>query len=352
MFAPLLGNEHIQRGLELMLQRNTVGNSLLFAGPDGIGKSLFAEHFARLLVGMEPFPHPDLHYYHPEGKLGMHTIDAMSKLAEEVYLPPYQAKKKVFIIYDAERMLPTSSNALLKTFEEPSVETVIILVSSAPELILDTIISRCRVLEFHPLKESEIASLLIDLKKIPHDRAHEIASLSAGSAGAAFAMAAQGESPIRSTLLQILAVGRFSNYTALMATAKELGDAIGERGKEIEECTRTELMSAYTEKLSAVQREALEKEIDGRIAMHLAEESKLIFDTLLSWFRDRHLLTLGGERSAMLNPDRYEEAKAAKTPLPPLEEVLDAIKDAKTSLARSTSLQICLETLFLRLNLY
>lgn len=352
MFSALLGNDPIKRALELMLQRKTVGNTLLFAGQDGVGKSLFAECFAKSLIGIVASPHPDLHHYRPEGKLGMHSIDSMRNLSEEVNLPPYASKRKVFIIHDAERMQLPSANALLKTFEEPSLDTIIILISSRPELILGTIISRCRTFEFHPLTNAEIASLLKSEKNIEDARAHQIAAIAYGSASAAFNIAANGENPLRAQILMILSQGRFSSYTALIAKAKELAELIAVKGKEIEDTARNEIFSGYTEKLSAVQRDALEKELDGYVAMHLAEESKLIFDTLLSWFRDRHLLTVGGNMNAMLNPDRYEDISACKAPLPPLEDVLDAVKDAKTSVSRSTSLNICLETLFLRLNLY
>ena len=60
-------------------------------------------------------------------------MESLRLLKEEVALPPFSASRKIFLIFEAERMLPTSANALLKTFEEPSAHSIIILVSSFSE---------------------------------------------------------------------------------------------------------------------------------------------------------------------------------------------------------------------------
>jgi len=138
-FASLAGNEFAKTALLRMHALQRVPNTLLFFGPDGVGKGLFARAFASLLLNavesskLSHGNHPDLHIYQPEGKSGMHSIEAMRQLIDEVVLPPFEAPAKVFILHDAERMLPSSSNALLKTFEEPSDGTYIILLTSDPD---------------------------------------------------------------------------------------------------------------------------------------------------------------------------------------------------------------------------
>ena len=137
MFEDIVGNDQIKEYLKRMVEQRAVANSLLFAGPEGIGKSLFAHALAKMLLGSDS--HPDLHVYRPEGKIGMHSIDSMRQFSEDVYLAPFQGQWKVFIIHDAERMLTYSANALLKTFEEPAKDALIILLSSAPAALLPTI---------------------------------------------------------------------------------------------------------------------------------------------------------------------------------------------------------------------
>ncbi len=127
-FSQLVGNDFVKSCLQRMLDKKAVGHALLFAGIDGIGKSLFAQAVAASLM-LEEDPdgkhrskiekgiHPDIHLYRPEGKLGLHSMQALRQMCEEVYLPPYEANCKVFIIHEADRMLSYSANALLKTLK-------------------------------------------------------------------------------------------------------------------------------------------------------------------------------------------------------------------------------------------
>lgn len=181
MFEKILGNDHIKAFLENMLTSGRIGNSFLFSGPDGVGKGLFAHEFAKRLIAsntsnsrildkIDHGNHPDIKHYRPEGKIGVHSIDAMRRFNEEVYLRPYEADWKVFIVHDAERMLSYSANALLKTFEEPAEDSVIILLSSAKHQLIPTILSRCKTLHFHRVGEMEMTHFLIDQYHVPSDK--------------------------------------------------------------------------------------------------------------------------------------------------------------------------------------
>jgi DNA polymerase III delta prime subunit len=132
--------------LSQMIAADRIPHALLLTGKKGAKLVEAVRQFAVDLIGK--YPHPDVREYFPEGKTGMHPIQTLRKLAEEVGFVPYQAKWKIFIVHEADRMLPTSSNALLKTFEEPTARTVIALLSHHPEKMLPTILSRCRKIEF------------------------------------------------------------------------------------------------------------------------------------------------------------------------------------------------------------
>lgn len=108
-----------------------------------------ATRFARELVGATGEHHPDLHILRPEGKSGLHPVENVRKLTHDMSLSPFQAPYKVFIIEEAERMLPSSSNALLKTFEEPTEGTIILLLTRHREKLLPTILSRCQTYYYH-----------------------------------------------------------------------------------------------------------------------------------------------------------------------------------------------------------
>lgn len=113
-FTDIIGNDEIKQQLERMLAKQEMGHALLFSGPEGVGKSLFAYAFAARLIQattrglleeqvhkLSLGQHPDIHIYHPEGKLGLHSIQTMRLFSEEVYFPPFEAAWKVFIIHDA-----------------------------------------------------------------------------------------------------------------------------------------------------------------------------------------------------------------------------------------------------------
>ncbi|HSX12620.1 MAG TPA: hypothetical protein VLF61_03935 [Rhabdochlamydiaceae bacterium] len=129
--------------LEQWIERKEVPPVILLAGPKTAANAC-AKEFAKRLMGIEVAPHPDLHLYEIEGKSGTHSVLSMQHLIEEMALPPFEAKVKIFIIEDAHRMLPASSNSLLKTLEEPTANSFIVLISDRPELLLPTVVSRSR----------------------------------------------------------------------------------------------------------------------------------------------------------------------------------------------------------------
>lgn len=121
--------------------------TLLFIGPKEVIE-VEADAFARKLLDTTKKNPPDLRTLYPEGKAYHHPMHAIKQFIEEAGLPPFEAKRKVFMIYEAERMLPSSSNALLKTLEEPLEAVTIILSTSHPEILLPTVFSRCFRVDF------------------------------------------------------------------------------------------------------------------------------------------------------------------------------------------------------------
>ncbi len=138
--------DKLPENLQKLLKKTP--HCLLF---EGGRKEEFANTFARALLQTTKKDPPDLCNLYPEGKGNHHPIHAIKKFIEETQLPPFEASRKVFIIHEADRMLPTSANALLKTLEEPVSEVIIILLTSHAEALLPTITSRCCHVSFPPL---------------------------------------------------------------------------------------------------------------------------------------------------------------------------------------------------------
>ena len=144
----------------------------MLSGDSGIGKKLAALNYAKALNCQTPVDsdacdrciscakidkeiHPDVTTLLPENdELKIETI----RRAEEILsLRPYEGKKKVLIVDDADKMNISAANAFLKTLEEPPDNSIIVLVSASPDRLPDTIRSRCMHVRFRPLSHEAFA---------------------------------------------------------------------------------------------------------------------------------------------------------------------------------------------------
>lgn len=334
-----------------MVKKNATHHSLLFSGIEGIGKSLFAMEFAKLILNVETLTnHPDFYIYRPEGKLGMHSIESMRQMCEKVYTAPFLSGKKVFIIQSAEKMLPSSANSLLKTFEEPSLDTVIILMTSQPSALLPTVLSRCRHVRFHHLSESEIIRFLINNYSKSEQEAKHLAILSEGSLGKAINLAKNESDLIRKTLIELLAKGKVKHYFEITHAARAIQQHVEELKAQDETSIKALFTKDYQTEMTAAQQHNLNKEIEGAISIKQSDLANSIFDILLSWYRDLHLLKAGAKPSYLINCDYELKVESLKNaPLHSIETIQKMILEAKLLLERSTSLNIVLENLFLKL---
>lgn len=360
-FDQIQGNETAKQLLTSMVDKQKIGHSLLFVGAEGIGKSLFAIALAAKIMGQGPMAeshlkkiqtgaHPDIHVYRPEGKLGMHSIQSMRQLGEEVNYPPHEAEWKVFIIHEADRMLSYSANALLKTFEEPPSRTLIILLSHSKSALIPTLLSRCRTIHFQPLSDNDIIKILKEKYSMSDSAAHGIALEAEGSMERAIRLVEQGENSIRKELLNFLAECPLDHYRLLQERVKNIQDKVEEIKFNMENTAKEELKSIPKDSLSLHLQETMEKELEGMISLAIAHEAKSIFEAFLSWFRDKEVLKLGGGIAHLKNRDYYEALmKALKTQKEfSLKNVYNFVEEAQVSLQRSTSFSIVLETLFLK----
>jgi DNA polymerase-3 subunit delta' len=92
--------------------------------------------------------HADIHWVRPESKSRVITVEQMRDLMREIHLKPNEANYKAAVIVAADRLGPHAANAFLKTLEEPPAGSILILLTTAPERILETITSRCLRLNF------------------------------------------------------------------------------------------------------------------------------------------------------------------------------------------------------------
>ena len=128
--------------------------------------------------------HPDVHTVVPEKGKQIISVGVMREVLDTVSVKSFEDGAKVILIPQAERMNAAAQNCLLKTLEEPPEQTVFFLITDQPAALLPTVVSRCRVVRFHPLTEEACAARLIALGQTP-DMAKKKARMAEGCVGRA-----------------------------------------------------------------------------------------------------------------------------------------------------------------------
>jgi len=176
-FENILGQSRAVRAIKNIIDEDQVRGAYLFSGPDGVGKKTVAVEFSKALNcetkderasscsctscrKIDSMNHPDVFIIHPEGRSSSIKIEKIREIIYQASLKPYEAKKRIFIINDVERMREEAQNAFLKLLEEPPRNHILILTSSNIAGVLATVVSRCKVLKFSCLSHAEIQRFL------------------------------------------------------------------------------------------------------------------------------------------------------------------------------------------------
>jgi DNA polymerase-3 subunit delta' len=161
--------------------------------------------------------HPDVRLIEPE-KTTI-SIDQVRDMIDEVAFQPLEARYRVVILDPAEQMRAEAHNSLLKTLEEPASRTFIILVTTNPYMLLETIRSRCRMLQFGEIPQDQIERYLVETEGRSADEALLAAALSGGSLAAALNFNTEEHQDIRRQALQFVALlfkrGTFAEASAV-----------------------------------------------------------------------------------------------------------------------------------------
>jgi len=141
--------------------QNRLHHAYLITGPAGSGKRALANRISSLLVGakLENLQHTDIHVIEPESKSRRILIEQMRELERSLHMRSLSGGHKIGVIVDADRLQPNAANAFLKTLEEPPGQTSLLLLSSLPDQLLETILSRCLEIPLRPT-EARIATPL------------------------------------------------------------------------------------------------------------------------------------------------------------------------------------------------
>ncbi|MEG1880472.1 MAG: DNA polymerase III subunit delta' C-terminal domain-containing protein, partial [Oscillospiraceae bacterium] len=190
----------------------------IFDGKSGVGRYTTAQAFAHDFIGIESDYHPDIitvtnQLYDDTKKQTNLLVDTIRCMKKDVYIKPYSAEHKFYIIPNADSMNIEAQNSILKVFEEPPGYCTIILISENLNLFLPTIISRATTIHFQPLPTMEVEEYLINYANVDKNIAVSKAIMSGGSIGSALNLLDNPElDEIRNTTIEhIFSLSKIDN---------------------------------------------------------------------------------------------------------------------------------------------
>jgi DNA polymerase-3 subunit delta' len=236
----IVGHRHVVDLLRQAIARGRVPQSLLFAGPEGVGKRAVAQALAqavncperrdgdacgrcRTCQRIARGTYPDVVVLDAGGEATIKIRALRERVLDPAGYRPFEGARRVFIIDPADGLTPEAQDALLKTLEEPPPASMLVLVTAYPDALRATIQSRCRRLRFGPLAEADVAAVLVARAGVSAADARVLAAASGGSVGRALAERAGPAAEDRQAAFDVLqaagagALGRRLKAAAALA---------------------------------------------------------------------------------------------------------------------------------------
>ncbi len=199
-FSDVLGHEqtilHMKHAIE-----DKVSHAYIISGEKGSGKKLLADLFARTLQcerkGTEPcmecrsckqalsLNQPDIIRVMHEKPNTISVEDIRTQINGDIMIRPYSSPYKIYIVDEAEKLSVQAQNALLKTIEEPPVYAVLLLLTTNAGMLLQTIRSRCVILELKPVSSPMVKNYLMEQLEVPEYHADICTAFAQGNVGKA-----------------------------------------------------------------------------------------------------------------------------------------------------------------------
>jgi len=245
-FRELAGHGRLLELTAHAAARGSLPPSLIFSGPDGVGKRRAAVALAQLFNCSSPVAgtddlspdscgacsacrriargvHADVMTIEP-GETGSIKVDQIRQAVERSAYRPFEGRRRLVIVDEADAMEAAAQNALLKTLEEPPAASSFVLVTPRPDVLLPTVQSRCQRLRFGRLGPSEVAAVLRRDHGFSEADAHTAAALADGSVGLALEADTETYGDARDAAVTMLSqAAGFADPRQRLAAAKALG---------------------------------------------------------------------------------------------------------------------------------
>ncbi len=322
-FKDIIGQDNIKKHLQEGITKGKLSHAYIINGETGSGRHLIASALTKSLLcenrtaegdacgickscmQVDSGNHPDLRFISHE-KASISVEDIRTQLVNDIEIKPYSSSHKIYVIPDANKMTEAAQNALLKTIEEPPEYAMIILLTDNYENLLETIRSRCIILNTRPLGKEEITQYLIKNLQMEPERASIAAGFCQGNVGKAIHFASSDDfQEMKADTLHLLKTIDKMDITDIMATMKDFS-------------TRK-----------------------GKINEYL--------DLMLLWFRDILMFKVTKDANILLYREEYNtiSKQASKRNYEDIENIINAIDKAKLRLDANVNFDTAIELLLL-----
>jgi DNA polymerase-3 subunit delta' len=256
-FADIVGHRRLIALLSHAVQRESLPPTLMFVGPSGVGKWRTALAAASAVNCLEPVRHlsddlpidacgtcrtcdriargvhVDVLALEPDDRASI-KIDVVRDVLASAQYRPFEGKRRLVLIRDADTLEPPAQNALLKSLEEPPPATTFVLVTTVPGALLPTVRSRCMRLAFGRLTAQDLTSALTRDHGFSEATARSTVALANGSLGQALGLSDADVTGQRDLAMQLLKqTARGSDaQTRLQAASTLVGPPKKERSRE------------------------------------------------------------------------------------------------------------------------
>ena len=369
MFETVPGQRRVKDLFARAVRDDALSHAYLFSGPEGLAKTAFARELGVALVsscgGCGTCPecerarrgaHPDLHEVEREGDLI--RVEQVDPVIADLSLRPFAAGRRVWIIPEVEYLHAAAANKLLKSIEEPPAYVYFLLVTDRLERVLPTIVSRCQLVEFRPLSETEVAVYLSEFAGLQGVQAQALARLSVGSVEKALRLAEDA----RGAGLRDEYLRHAAGIAAMRHAEGELEPAaafIGVLERRVQEA-EAELQEGLERRLAELALQFQDKRDlkwyqDRATARAKRESARLrrvaaqdAVDLLGAWVRDLWVVACGAS-DVLWNCDRADELAVAAVATPEFyARLMAVVARARKDLYLNIDQKLALHALFAR----
>lgn len=322
-FKDIIGQDTVKKHLQTGISQGNISHAYIINGETGSGRRLLASALTKTLLCENPAPegdacgvcksclqadsnnHPDVRFIvHEKASIGVDDI--RDQLVNDITIKPYSSKHKIYIVPDANKMTEQAQNALLKTIEEPPEYAVVILLTETADTLLETIQSRCIILNTRPLDKKEIKQYLVNNLQMEPERAEIAAGFCQGNVGKAI---------------------HFASSEDFQETKADTLRLV----KEIDDMDIADTISIIKE---LNQRK-------GKINEYL--------DLMLLWYRDVLMFKVTKDANILLYREEYQaiSKQASLRNYEDIEKIISAIDKAKVRLNANVNFDTAIELLLL-----